>query len=250
MNTDGKNINDSKWGILIQCRTSSTRLPKKALKNIYREQTLIEIIYFSLLKFLPNYLAGISSLKDTIFFIIPDNEEDLENFLIEKEIPYLTGHPSNVLLRYHNCAKKLKIEKIIRLTADNPWYDLKVLSDLIIMTLSGDADYYAIKGLMFGTAGEAFTLNSLERCLFTYNEKLTDDDYEHVSLFIKKNPTLFQIRTETYSNQNFSHDIRLTIDYPDDLERIRRLIKKVKNPFDVSNKEMDNLYRNDPTLFK
>ena len=234
-----------KCGILIQCRLSSKRFPAKVLQKVYREHSLLEIIYTSLSKYLPNYLQanGIDSESIPVYFIIPADEPDLARFMRDKDLPYMTGHPENVLLRYECCAHQLGLDKIVRITADNPFYNLASVAGVIRTIMREDLDYFAWRGLLLGTAAEAFSLRSLVKCLNDYRHLLTAEDYEHVSTFLKKNPALFRFKIDDLSPAPESDlwnpaGIRLTVDYPQDLDFIRSIVERLENPFDASNLEL------------
>ena len=95
-----------KKSIIIQARLGSTRFPNKILKKVYKEKTVLEIIYRRLLK---------SSLTDDIIFAIPNNNENikLKNFIKNKlKAKFFLGSEKNVINRYFMSSKKFKSDII------------------------------------------------------------------------------------------------------------------------------------------
>jgi glutamate-1-semialdehyde 2,1-aminomutase len=122
-----------KTAVIIQARLGSLRLPSKVLKKI-NGKTLIEIIYSRLSK---------AKLVDQIIFSIPNTKEnnELEIFLKKKKISYFRGDEKDVLSRYYNTAKELKVDNIVRITGDCPLVDYKIVDEFIKIFLKEKKDY-------------------------------------------------------------------------------------------------------------
>ncbi len=174
-------------GILIQARTTSERLPNKVLLYLKLEnitKSVIEWIYIRLKK---------TNIKK-IYYIIPDDDIILQNYIKERSIPYLTGSLNNVRRRYIDCAKKLNIQYIIRVTADNPFIEPELVHPTLQELIGNGLDLFSFTGLPLGVGIEGFTLNALE------NYKDKNPIYEeHVSLHIKKHPEYFKVQHKEYS---------------------------------------------------
>ena len=124
-----------KKSIIIQARLGSTRFPNKILKKVYKEKTVLEIIYRRLLK---------SSLTDDIIFAIPNNNENikLKNFIKNKlKAKLFLGSEKNVINRYFMSSKKFKSDIIIRITADCPLVDPKIIDEYIDILIKEKLDY-------------------------------------------------------------------------------------------------------------
>lgn len=194
------------------------------------------------------------------YFIIPDDDPQLADFFRARDIPFLTGSPHDLLERYFTTASALprRPEIIIRLTADNPFHDLAYL-DLLAEGMGPPArpDYHALTGLLLGTAGEAFRHDTLGRLRGEFGPRLAPSDREHVTLFIKHNRNLFHFRLEEAPQSPRSllprtdyEKIRLTLDYPSDLDMLRAVTPLIRNPLNVSNREIMELFRSHPEVFE
>ena len=83
---------------IIQARLTSTRLPRKVLKE-FKGMSVIEIVVERLKQ---------SKNLDEIIVAIPDNKEndDLKQLLKAKKIKFFAGSENDVLDRFYNCSKK------------------------------------------------------------------------------------------------------------------------------------------------
>ncbi len=112
------------FGIIVQARTSSTRLPNKIILELEKQVTFLGIL-LNKLKFLkidiPIFLATSTLKVDNV----------LEAYATKHEIKFYTGSEQNVLERFINCAEENKLDTIIRICSDNPFIDNKSIEDLV-----------------------------------------------------------------------------------------------------------------------
>lgn len=127
-----------KISCIIQARLTSKRLKNKVLRNI-KKKSILELIYLRIKK---------SRLLDDIIFIIPDNKKNkkLEIFLKQKNLPYFMGNEKNVFMRYSLCAKLLKSDIIVRVTADCPLIDGYLIDKCLKEFLFSKVDYLSNRG--------------------------------------------------------------------------------------------------------
>ena len=105
----------NKFGIIIQARTGSKRLPNKVVYKI-GNKTLLDHRISSLKK---------EKLHKKIIIATTTLKKDIK--IIEwcktNKIKFFSGSHLNVLDRYYKCALKYKLKNIIRFTGDNPFVD-------------------------------------------------------------------------------------------------------------------------------
>jgi len=210
-------MNNKKIAVIIQARTTSTRLPKKVLKDINGKPMLWHII--NRLKF--------SKKLDDIILAIPDTKENnvLEKFAKDNKIKYFRGSEEDVLSRYYETAKKFKCNIIIRITSDCPLIDSGVVDLVIEKHLNSDADYTSnvqIRTYPKGMDVEVLNFQTLKKA---HDETNDPANREHVTLYIRKHPNIFK-QTNVINNQNLS-SMRWTVDEKKDLELIRRIYNKL-----------------------
>ena len=224
--------------IIIQARLNSSRLNEKVLKKI-NNKTVVEIIY--------DKLKNLKEIDKIIFAIPQDNaNKKLKNYLKKKKIPFYLGSNSDVLARFYNCAYKNDSKIIIRLTADCPLVDPKLLRKFLHEFKISNVDY--LSNTIFPTYPDGFDIEIFNFKSLAKAHKLGKslEDREHVTPFIKNNPNIFKLKNIT-NKKNLSK-IRLTLDTNNDFVFISKLFKKFKK-FDVSIKDIIDLIKKDPKYF-
>ena len=92
----------TKYGIIIQARFNSTRLPGKVLKKIGK-YTILEILIKRLRKIKTKYEIIVATSKDK-------SDNKISDFLKKKKIKVFRGSNKNVLDRFFECAKKIDLK--------------------------------------------------------------------------------------------------------------------------------------------
>ena len=131
-----------------------------------------------------------------------------------------------MLKRFYYCAKKFNLKNIIRITADCPLSDPKMIDEFIETFKKKDVDYISNgnpPSFPDGFDIEIFSFNSLKKSFF---ETKSIYDKEHVTPYIKKNRSFSKFNV--VNKQDLS-EIRLTVDYKEDLIFINKILNKLKN---------------------
>ncbi|MGV3461116.1 MAG: cytidylyltransferase domain-containing protein [Flavobacterium sp.] len=197
----------AKTGAVIQVRYNSTRLPGKVLLELpfASGKTLLSRIVDRLLK-----------VDDLDVIIATSNQPDDDPIAAEAEklgVKLYRGSKDNVLDRYCEAAKTFGLDHIIRITGDNPIVLTDIISKNIKAHVDGGYDYTRNINLPYGTSFEIASAEALYR-----SRAMTKDeqDLEHVTIFIKKNPDVFSINEMNHFPGQGFDGIRLTVDYPAD----------------------------------
>lgn len=132
------------------------------------------------------------------------------------------GSELDVLDRFVKAARLVNAELIVRITADNPFTDPQIMTILIHSQEEKKADYTWMEGLPVGIGSEVISISALKKAA-----SLATDPYdrEHVTSFIKRNPHLFKINIMDAPREFNYPEYRLTIDYPDDYQLVRKIYK-------------------------
>ena len=123
------------------------------------------------------------------------------------------------------CAKKFEPKNIIRITADCPLTDPGMIDNFIKIFQKKKVDYLSNGNPPTFPDGfdiEIFKFSALEESFF--NSKSLYEK-EHVTPFIKRNKHFLKYNVTNKINLK---DIRLTIDYPEDLIVLRKILTKIK----------------------
>ena len=228
-------------GIIIQARINSSRLPRKVLKKIEGKTVLEHVI---------ERIKKVQNCSKIILATTDKKQDDiLERMAKKLNIPVFRGSEDDVLDRYYQAAKLFKIDPIIRITADCPLIDSRVVERAIDIYLKGNYDYVSnIRPPTFpdGLDVEIFSFKALEK---SWKEAGMRSEREHVTSYILKNPRIFKMGNLA-NNDNISH-LRLTLDRNEDILLIRRIYKELysENPF-FGLIDIIKLFKEKPELIK
>lgn len=228
---------------IIQARTSSTRLPRKAL---------MEVCGLSLLE---HEILRIkrARLLDKIIVATTDKKQDDLIVSIAKKtgVEIFRGSENDVLDRYYRAAVKFKVETIVRLTGDCPLLDPKIIDKVIKYYLDNREKFDYVSNVRPGTYPdgmdvEVFSFDVLKR---NWQRAKLSSEREHVMGYLAKNLKNFKVGN--VENDQDLGNIRLTVDELRDWQLIRQIFKRLypKNRDFGLNEIMDFLMKN-PELLK
>tara|TARA_Y100000590_G_scaffold124119_2_gene142021 strand:- start:76 stop:825 length:750 start_codon:yes stop_codon:yes gene_type:complete len=234
-----------KVDIFIQARENSTRFPKKILKKISKK-SILEII-----------LERISMIKNTDNIVLVTGPEQSNSSLAKEAnrlgIDVFFGEEENILDRFWNAAKHYKSNYIIRITGDCPLLDFDLVnkgieiffSDKKIDLLTNTKKRTYPHGFDF----EIFTGDSLRKSWEKVVQNLEDSKKKFI------NPVEFILNSGKFEIFSMEGDIdqsniRLTIDYPEDLELISIIYEKLnlKKQFFSSDDIIEFLEKNPESM--
>lgn len=201
-----------KFLAIIQARCGSSRLPAKVLKDLCGKPALERVIE----------RVKKSKYVDEVIVATTINKEDLAIIQLVSGIGtrVFAGSPLDVLDRYYQAAKLIYPEYVIRITADCPVFDAKILDDAI-EKLNPETEYMAAlsETLADGLDLEIIRFESLKSA---WTKAQLASEREHVTLYIKNNREQFQIQDYESTLGNL-HDERWTIDEPEDYLFIKNI---------------------------
>ena len=228
----------NKIGVIITVRISSERYPQKALKKINNVESIRLVI---------RRMKKLSHINDIILATSTHKSDTiLVKIAKEEGINYFRGSLNNVANRYYMCAKKFKLDYVVRVTGDAILCDEYMLSKAINSHLSTNSEVTFIKNMPYGTAKEVIST----RVLKVINEKsVNKKDTEYLEFFLEKKK-YFKINY-IKSNYKFNKDIRLTLDFPQDrvlFDKIYRYFNDKHSNFSL--KDVLNYLKTEPQLIK
>ena len=227
-------------GCIIQARMGSTRLPGKVMELLDDENPSL---YYTI-----NQLKNSLNVDKIIVATTKLNEDDvIEKISKNNRINYFRGSSENVLERFYKCAKKFQLETIVRITADCPLIDPKVVDSIIQIFNSGKYDYvHNMEPRTFpdGLETEVFSFKILEKA---YKNAKLPSEKEHVTPYFRNNKNKFRIKNIISKKNMSSH--RWTLDYQEDLDLIRNIVKEIKNRPILMN-DIISLFNKKPNIFE
>lgn len=224
---------------IIAVRLKSSRLKKKALKKI-GDFTSIEYCVKNALQFenINHTIIATSNLESDL---------ELENYTYNKDVIFHKGDPDDVIKRYIDIIRKLKINIIIRVTGDMPFISNDILQILLKSHFKTGADYTIAKGAAVGTNLEIINAEALEKV----QRYFPAADYsEYMTWYFQNNPEYFKLNFVKLPNE-LVRDYRLTLDYEDDLIMFNKIEEHFKeNKIEYSIIEMYKYLDKNPDIVK
>ena len=223
-------MENKKIVLIVQCRLSSTRLPKKALLPL-GDKTVLEW----------NLLAMSKVCADD-YYLATDEEsfEELEPLARKCGFKIFAGSKEDVLKRFCDVIELSNADLVVRSTADNPFLFYEAANDLISTWKEKSAnekiDYMTFTGLPHGSGVEMFDARSL---VLAGRKTSLPYDHEHVgpALYNHKEDfnSLFIPAPEKYCHPDFRTTIDTGVDYRRAQKIVDTLSKKgFKEPYTSS----------------
>jgi len=211
----------SRYGVIIQARTSSSRLPGKVLLDVEGQPMLLRQL--KRLKYglrVPKLLVATSS----------DPLDDPVEQLCEKNgFECCRGSLNDVMGRFIHCAQKNYIDFIIRVGGDDPLIDWECCNTLMDLHMAHPYDFmYASnrEGWPYGCAAELISRKALEGI----HEKTDNQFYlEHTIPYFFDHMEEFEILKVRAPKEINRPDYYFTVDYPEDLELVRAIFRDFKD---------------------
>ncbi len=201
-----------KTGIIIQARTSSTRLPAKVLKTLPFESNI------TVLEQVVRRAKCSDMAHEVIIATTTDKEDDAILEIAEKEkVKYFRGSVEDVLSRYYFSAKENNLDVVVRVTSDCPCIDPEVINKCIKVHIDNNYDYTTNslkRTYPHGLDTEVVSFRVLEKAFQNAGEIF---EREHVTPYIyRSNPDKFKIKNVEAEEKLIGPDIRITLDTEED----------------------------------
>ena len=174
-----------------------------------------------------NLTETISSISSIVLGVAEGHENlSLVDFAKNRDVDYITGNEKDVLLRLIMCGRKAHATDVFRVTTENPFFHYEMVDEAWIAHVEAGNDVTVIDGLPEGCFFEIFSMEALEQ-----SHKLGDSKHrsEYCSLYIRENLGNFQVEVLPIPRKLERMDMRLTIDYPEDLVLCRRVYSHFKH---------------------
>lgn len=228
-------------GIFITVRSNSKRLINKATIKLYNDLLTIE-----------NVIERIKYCKTDCKIVLctTSNQEDniLETIANKYNILCFRGSENDKLLRWYDAAIKFNIKNIVTVDGDDIFTEpllidlaFKQLVDNKVDFIKGDHT-----GLVCGAFTYAFTFDSLKRVC-----DLKDDSDTEMMWVYFTDTGIFNIEElKDVPKEFYRNDIRMTLDYKEDLEFFNTILKKSENTKDdyLSLYKILNILDNNPNI--
>jgi len=234
---DPINLKDikQKVGAVIVSRMTSNRLPGKAIKKICGKEAIVVLI---------NRIKKIKKCDKIILATSTDISDDpLVEIAKREKIEFFRGSLENVALRYFEAAKKYSLDQIFRITGDAIFCDEIMLEKALESQISKCSDVTFIKNMPYGTAKEVFNFKTIE-LIAKYAKVKSNTEYLEWFLENKRNFNVGYIK----SDYQFKKDIRLTLDFKEDIEQLNKIYSNFQGKEHVTLEEAIKYLNKSPKI--
>ena len=212
--------------VIVQCRLSSSRLPKKALKKLGNQTVLAWV------------LQSMKKVPASRYFVATDYSsfEYIKNICDENGFECFAGELEDVLKRFVDLLNTVDCETVIRATADNPFLFYEAAIESVELfesknSIEKKCDYLTFSGLPHGSGVEIFSASSLKKAASMTNDPY---DHEHVGPALYNHKDLFNCEFINAPEKYNYPELRTTIDTYSDYLRaimISSFLKNKNHPF-------------------
>ena len=199
----------------IQARYSSKRFKGKVLKKIGRN-TLLELMFKRLKK--SKKLKKIIVLTST-----SKSDKKIVTLCKKNKIDYFCGPLNNVFLRFKLAIKKFQPKKIVRISADSPLIDWRLIDKMISLSKK-KLSYDIYTNVKKRTFPKGQSIEIINPDIFNINHNLlSHEQKEHVTKFFYQKKRYMIIN---YSEKKKYNQYNLCIDNHVDYLNILSLINR------------------------
>ncbi len=221
---------------IVSARSSSSRLPNKALLEINNDFKSIEIVIErAKLIGLPVILATSNDSSD-------DSLEEIAN---KHNIHIFRGELENKIKRWRDCFNKFQINYAIQIDGDDLCYDFNLAKKALEKIHSDEYDIITCKkNVITGLFTFALTRDSIEKLFSVAKEKSINTDI--IIRFIEK--AGLKVGFLETSPLEINKNIRLTLDYKEDLDFFKKLYSLID--IQTTTKEIIGFLEENPDISK
>ena len=222
---------------IIQARMASSRFPGKVLEDLSGKPMLWHVVD----------RVRRSRRIDEVVVATSVNPSDVPivEFLVAHQIPYFRGDEDDVLDRFYQAARVFGGDGIVRFCGDSPLTDDLVIDQVIDFASAGEFDY--VNNWRTFPEGLHVEVFSSERLKEAWEGASKPSEREHVTPFFYNNPDRFRLG---YCDSAVDlPPMRLVVDYPQDLELVRRVHERLSDDSVFHLDQICDLYEREPTLF-
>lgn len=193
---------------IVQARMDSSRLPGKVMADLCSMPVIWHVLE----------RLKLSERVGEVVVAIPTGAEDdiLFTYLRKIGAEVFRGNENDVLSRFYNASLMHSSDAIVRVTADNPLFDPRVLDETIGYFERGGFRYARTEGFPIGVGAEVFVTSLLEDA---HTRASSAYEREHVTPYMYTSQESHGIYD---CGKNQSH-VRLTVDTEEDLLFMRKI---------------------------
>ncbi len=207
----------------IEARMGSSRLPGKMMLDIEGKPAIARLL---------DRLRDCRRLTGIVLATTDNPLDDvLEEWAIQEGLTCYRGSEEDVLQRVVEAHKKTQSEIIVEVTGDCILMDPEVIDLGVETFLANDCDVVTnacVPSYPQGVDVQVFRAADLEKVAESINDSAVR---EHVSLHFYEHPLLYRVTNLIAPYTQQAPQLRLQLDYPEDLQLIREIYRQLESTF-------------------
>jgi spore coat polysaccharide biosynthesis protein SpsF len=208
---------------IVQARTGSSRFPRKVLAPVLGKPMLLRQL---------ERVNRARTVDQIVVATTADSSDDeVAELVAAADYDVFRGSENDVLDRFHQTAVAAKAGVVVRLTGDCPLTDAALIDEGVEAWRAGQPEVDFVSNALSetypdGMDVEVFSAELLERA---WREASLPSEREHVTFWFWKTG---RFRVERLSSSEPLGQVRLTVDYPEDLDLVCQVYERLylRNP--------------------
>ena len=207
--------------VALACRNQGSRLYGKPLQNLDIENGI------TILDNIVACLQQVSAIDSIVLGIADGIANDVfVEYADANDIGYIRGSEEDVLERLIQCGNFGGATDIFRTTSESPFSYFDSIDEAWMQHIDNNSDATFLDDIIDGCGFEILSLDALKK---SHAEGEDRHRSELCTLYIRENKEKFKIEYIDPPKLLLRKDIRLTVDYPEDLVVCRAVYENFKN---------------------
>ncbi|MCM3338751.1 glycosyltransferase family protein [Paenibacillus sp. MER TA 81-3] len=224
--------------IIIQARMGSSRLPGKVLMPLEKHPVL---------RYVVERCRMVADVDDVIVATstLPGDDR-IADWCVANNVSYFRGSEDDVLARYYECACSFSPDYVIRVTADCPFVDYEMASEIVRTMKRMPSDIVLVQGeLPRGLVVEMISFRALRHI---YEHGHEPRHREHVTYYAYESPHDFSATTyDAPANRRYP-ELRITLDTEEDYALCQAVAEHFNGEVGVSAAEVVSYLNEHPKV--
>ena len=227
----------------IEARMGSSRLPGKTLTALFGGKPLLAWVVrrFRQCRSLENVVVATT---------VEAGDDPIADWCNENGVPVFRGSEEDVLDRVVGAALHHGAEAIVQMGADSAYLDFELIDQLVEKYESANVEYVCNDlSLTYPLGIYGHVVNVARLAELNRRLDLSRSDRADVVRYIWEHPSSYTILNVEAVSELRCPEMRLTIDYPEDLEQARAVYTHFDGAL-FTTRQVIALYRKKPALFE
>lgn len=204
----------------LACRAAGSRLYGKPLQFLDIDRKL------SVLDYMIQFLRTASSISDIVLGVAEGSEnEPFHEIARRYGLQSIRGDETDVLMRLIQCGEAAHATDVFRVTTESPFIYFEPIPEAWQLHQEHDNDVTSVGGVPDGPGFEMIKLEALRR---SHERGEARHRSELCTLYIREHQDDFRVEVIEAPPEIQRLDVRLTIDYPEDLVLCRRIYQEFR----------------------